>query len=60
MARLVAYGLTNRQIANELTLSPHTVNFHLRRIFQKLSISSRAQLGHFVAQFENLLTSDRL
>lgn len=60
VARLVAYGLTNRQIANELTLSPHTVNFHLRRIFQKLSISNRAQLGHFVAQFENLLTSDRL
>lgn len=55
IARLVAGGLTNHQIATQLGLSPHTVNFHLRCIFRKLSISSRAQLGHFVARFEDQL-----
>lgn len=53
VARFVADGLTNHQIASELGLSPHTVNFHLRRIFRKLSISGRAQLGNLVAQFDN-------
>ncbi|MEU3255997.1 LuxR C-terminal-related transcriptional regulator [Streptomyces sp. NPDC006997] len=44
IARLVATGLTNRQIASRVNLSPHTVNFHLRKIFQKLGVSSRVEL----------------
>lgn len=50
VARLVGSGLTNIQVANQLGLSPHTVNFHLRNIFRKLSISTRVKLGHIVAQ----------
>ncbi|MCU1489763.1 MAG: hypothetical protein JWM85_1168 [Acidimicrobiaceae bacterium] len=41
---LVAEGLTNRQVAKQLFLSRHTVDFHLRQIFRKLDVSSRVQL----------------
>jgi DNA-binding CsgD family transcriptional regulator len=44
IARYVGEGMTNRQIAARLYLSPHTVNFHLRQIFRKLDINSRARL----------------
>ncbi|QKW09298.1 helix-turn-helix transcriptional regulator [Streptomyces sp. NA04227] len=44
IVRLVADGLTNRQIASRVNLSPHTVNFHLRKIFRKLGVSSRVEL----------------
>jgi DNA-binding NarL/FixJ family response regulator len=41
---LVADGLKNREIAQLLKLSEHTVKNHLFRIFQRLGISSRAEL----------------
>ncbi|MDR7277322.1 AAA family ATPase [Catenuloplanes atrovinosus] len=44
IARHVARGLTNKEIAAELYLSPRTIDAHLRRIFRKLDISSRRQL----------------
>jgi DNA-binding CsgD family transcriptional regulator len=47
VARLVGAGLTNRQVARRLFLSPHTVNYHLRGIFRKLGISSRVELARF-------------
>jgi DNA-binding CsgD family transcriptional regulator len=50
IARLVADGSTNRDIADRLFLSPHTVNSHLRHIFAKLTISSRAELARIVAE----------
>jgi DNA-binding CsgD family transcriptional regulator len=40
--RLVAQGLTNAQIAERLVLSPYTVNAHLRTIFGKIGVSTRA------------------
>jgi transcriptional regulator of acetoin/glycerol metabolism/DNA-binding CsgD family transcriptional regulator len=48
VARLVAEGLTNRQVAASLYLSPHTVGFHLRQVFRKLEISSRVELARMV------------
>jgi transcriptional regulator of acetoin/glycerol metabolism/DNA-binding CsgD family transcriptional regulator len=48
VARLVAEGLTNRQVAANLYLSPHTVGFHLRQVFRKLEISSRVELARLV------------
>jgi len=45
IADLVSLGLTNRQIARRMFLSPHTINYHLRQIFRKLGIISRVQLA---------------
>jgi DNA-binding NarL/FixJ family response regulator len=41
---LVAEGLGNRQIAEELNLSPHTIKKYLFRIFEKLGVSTRVEL----------------
>lgn len=45
IVRLVATGLTNGQVATRISLSPHTVNFHLRKIFRKAGVSSRVELA---------------
>jgi len=45
VARLAAQGLTNRQVADQLFLSRHTVSYHLHKIYAKLGIASRAGLG---------------
>jgi DNA-binding CsgD family transcriptional regulator len=45
VARLVAAGLSNREAAARLYLSPKTVEFHLARIFAKLGIQRRYQLA---------------
>ena len=44
IARIVARGASNRDAAAELFLSPRTVEYHLRKVFTKLVISSRAEL----------------
>ena len=44
VVRLVAEGLTNREISERLSLSEHTVRNYLFRIFDKLGISSRVEL----------------
>lgn len=48
VVRLVAEGLTNREVANRLYLSPHTVDSHLRHSFAKLGITSRVELARRV------------
>ncbi|MEU4243620.1 AAA family ATPase [Actinoplanes sp. NPDC026619] len=45
IALLAAEGLSNREIGERLFLSPRTVGSHLYRIFPKLGIATRAQLG---------------
>lgn len=44
IADLVADGLTNREIATQLYLSPRTIEYHLRKVFSKLGIASRSEL----------------
>jgi DNA-binding CsgD family transcriptional regulator len=48
--RLVARGLTNKQIATELTISSKTVANHVERIYAKIGASSRARAGLFAMQ----------
>jgi DNA-binding CsgD family transcriptional regulator len=50
VARLVAEGLTNREAAERLFVSPHTVSSHLRHTFTKLDINSRVQLTRLVGE----------
>lgn len=48
VVRLIADGMTNREAAEHLFLSPHTVNSHLRHVYAKLEINSRAALARLV------------
>jgi DNA-binding CsgD family transcriptional regulator len=45
VSQLVAAGMTNREVAQRLHVSPHTVNTHLRHVFDKLSVSNRVELA---------------
>jgi DNA-binding CsgD family transcriptional regulator len=48
VVRLIAQGLTNRETAVRLFVSPHTVNSHLRHAFTKLGVNSRVELTRLV------------
>jgi DNA-binding NarL/FixJ family response regulator len=50
VALLVARGLTNRQIASELSVSRSTANNHVARILRKLGLRSRAQIAAWVTE----------
>ena len=46
VTKLVTAGLSNREVAAQLFVSPRTVDFHLRNVFTKLGVTSRSQLAH--------------
>jgi DNA-binding CsgD family transcriptional regulator len=50
VAQLVAGGLTNREVAERLYISPHTVNTHLRQVFAKLGVKSRVDLTRLATE----------
>lgn len=50
VVRLVAEGLTNRQISVELALSEHTIRNYLFKIFDKLGVSTRVELVLYCLQ----------
>jgi len=50
VSELVAKGMNNRQVADQMYISVHTVAFHMRQVFRKLSIGSRVELARIVLQ----------
>jgi DNA-binding NarL/FixJ family response regulator len=50
VAELAASGLTNREVAAQLFMSPKTIEANLARVYRKLGIRSRAELGARVAE----------
>ncbi|HZU15175.1 MAG TPA: LuxR C-terminal-related transcriptional regulator [Candidatus Dormibacteraeota bacterium] len=59
VARLVARGLTNKEIARRLGISPRTAETHVEHILSKLALSSRAQIGAWVGAGEGARPSVR-
>ncbi len=49
IARLVGHGMTNREVAAKLFLSPKTIEYHLSAIYRKLDLRSRTQLAKLLA-----------
>jgi DNA-binding NarL/FixJ family response regulator len=50
IVRLVATGLRNKQIADQLSITEGTVKIHLHTIFEKLGVSSRVELSNYARE----------
>ncbi len=48
--RLVAEGLTDAEVADKLSISPRTVGQHLRSVYNKLDVPSRASATRFAVE----------
>ena len=48
--RLVAQGMSNNQVAEQLVLSPNTVNAHIQAIYRKLDVNSRSAATRFAME----------
>jgi DNA-binding CsgD family transcriptional regulator len=52
VVNLIAQGATNRSVAQQLHVTPHTVKAHLHHAFAKLGINSREQLTQLTRGFD--------
>ena len=59
IAQLVAAGLTNRQIADQLFLSPKTISAHITHILTKLGAARRAEIAAWCATVRQTIHNDR-
>jgi DNA-binding NarL/FixJ family response regulator len=50
--RLVAQGLSDAQVAEQLVISPRTVNSHLTSIYNKLGVDSRTAASRFAVEHQ--------
>lgn len=51
-AELAASGMKNRDVATTLFISPKTVEVNLYRVYRKLGIRSRAELGRYMSELD--------
>jgi DNA-binding CsgD family transcriptional regulator len=58
VASLAAEGHSNKEIASTLFVTVHTIEAHLSRIYRKLEIRSRAELGRRIAASDDATTED--
>lgn len=58
VATLVARGMPTRDVAATLFVSPRTVDFHLRNVFAKLGLTSRAELAHVLSSQKSAVADD--
>jgi len=58
VAHLVADGHSNRQVAGMLFISENTVQYHLRKVFRKVGVSSRTQLTRVVLDHDRAVQPD--
>jgi DNA-binding CsgD family transcriptional regulator len=58
IAQLVATGLTNREVADRAFISPKTVEANLARVYDKLGVHSRAELGRVMAERAKRVNSE--
>ncbi len=52
VAVLIARGMTNRQVAEQLVVSPHTIERHVENILDKLRLSSRTEIAVWMVRHE--------
>ena len=55
--RLLALGMTTRQVAAELVISPKTADHHIQHVYTKIGVSTRGAAALFAIE-QGLLTSD--
>jgi len=53
IARLAAGGLSVGQIAERLFITPNTVKYHLKRVYEALEVRNRAQLANSLRDHQN-------
>ena len=59
VARLLAEGLTNPEIAGRLTIGKRTVDTHVAHLMNKLTVRSRTQIAAWLAQQPAMATGSR-
>jgi DNA-binding CsgD family transcriptional regulator len=56
IAQYAAIGLSNKQIAEKLCISPYTVQNHLKSVFEKTGLNNRTQLANLMKYTDSLLS----